>query len=241
MNKAAKQKQKGRGSSALGRRFGQGPFGAHVRQLRKKTGLTLSGLSQKSGLSVSAISKIEREQISPTFFNLMRLAEGLNIHVADLVTFENTHDTPTARMAVTRKAEQKFTEADQYSIASLCGSLEKKRMKPLINRVSPENPNHPVENIAHHGEEFVHVLRGRVEIRTDAYQTVILEAGDSIYFDSSMLHSYVSADANEAEVCVIWLPTASQNDAAVAAEMENIVRLRQPEMKRLRRSPGNDT
>jgi len=105
-------------------------------------------------------------------------------------------------------------------------------MKPLINRVSPEDPNHPVENIAHHGEEFVHVLRGSVEIRTEAYQTVLLEAGDSIYFDSAMPHSYVSGDANEAEVCVIWLPPNSQNDVAVAAEMENIVRLRQPSAKK---------
>ena len=192
----------------------------------------MSELSENCGLSVSAISKIEREQISPTFFNLMRLAEGLHIHVTDLVTFENPHATPTVRMAVTRKTDQKFTEADQYNIASLCGSLEKKRMKPLINRVSPEDPNHPVENIAHHGEEFVHVLRGSVEIRTEAYQTVLLEAGDSIYFDSAMPHSYVSGDANEAEVCVIWLPPNSQNDVAVAAEMENIVRLRQPSAKK---------
>jgi len=106
MTKLAKQRQNWRDLSDVGGRFGQGRLGIHVRQLRKKAGLTLSELSENCGLSVSAISKIEREQISPTFFNLMRLAEGLHIHVADLVTFENPHATPTVRMAVTRKTDQ---------------------------------------------------------------------------------------------------------------------------------------
>ena len=210
---------------------GNGSFGIHVRQLRKNAELTLSELSKKSGLSVSAISKIEREQISPTFFNLMRLAEGLEIHVADLVTVENDRKTPAARMAVTRKAEQVYTETDQYSISPLCGAFDQKRMKPLINRVSPEDPNHPVDNIGHHGEEFVYVLKGSLEIRTDDHKTVFLEEGDSIYFDSSIPHSYVSADAGEAEVCVIWLPASRREGSDLA--MENIVQLRQLRTKKI--------
>ena len=205
-----------------------GSFGQHVRSLRKNAGMTLAEISEISGMSVSAISKIERDQISPTFFNLMRLAEGLDIHIADLVKMEEPDTAPSARLAVTRKSEQSFTEADQYSIASLCGNLQEKRMKPLINRVSPENPDHPVENIAHHGEEFVYVLEGTVEIRTDYYQTILLEQGDSIYFDSSMPHAYVSAGPEDAEVCVIWLPASSVDKTDVEKELKNAVRLRQP-------------
>ena len=204
-------------------------LGNHARKLRKIAGLTLSELSEKSGLSTSAISKIELDQISPTFFNLMRLAEGLGIHIVDLVTTEDAYVPPSARLAVTRKSEQSFTETDQYSIASLCGNLQQKRMKPLINRVSPEDPNNPVENIAHHGEEFIHVIKGTVEIRTDYYQTIRLEEGDSIYFDSSMPHAYVSIGPDDAEVCVIWLPPTGADEADVEREMENVVRLRQPE------------
>ena len=203
-------------------------FGEHVRRLRKKAGMTLSVLSKKSGLSVSAISKIELEKISPTFFNLMRLAQGLEIHIADLVTVQKPALPPSARLAVTRHSEKVFTEADQYNIAPLCGILNEKRMKPLINRVGPENPDLPVENISHHGEEFVYVLRGTVEIRTAFYQTVILEEGDSIYFDSSMPHSCVSAGPEDAEVCVICLPDESYDQLEVEREMENVIRLHQP-------------
>ena len=210
------------------RRFGSRPLGAHVRGIRNSAGLTLSEISKRSGLSVSAISKIERDQISPTFFNLMRLAEGYGIHIADLVTTEHSEKNVTARLAVTRKSERSFTEADQYSMASLCGSLQQKRMKPLINRVSPEDPENPVENIAHHGEEFIYVISGNIEIRTNFYQPVSLEEGDSIYFDSSMPHSYVSAGEDDAEVCVIWLPANGHGLIDVEREIENVVKLRQP-------------
>ncbi|MBN08684.1 MAG: XRE family transcriptional regulator [Rhodospirillaceae bacterium] len=203
-------------------------LGTHVRGIRNAAGLTLSEISKRSGLSVSAISKIERDQISPTFFNLMRLAEAYGIHIADLVSTKQPEETVTARLAVTRKSERSFTEADQYSMASLCGNLEQKRMKPLINRVSPEDPNNPVENIAHHGEEFIYVISGKVQIRTDFYQPIYLEEGDSIYFDSSMPHAFVSASDEDAEICAIWLPAEGHNHVEVEQEFENVVRLRQP-------------
>lgn len=203
-------------------------LGTHVRGIRNAAGLTLSEISQRSGLSVSAISKIERDQISPTFFNLMRLAEGYRIHIADLVSTKQPEETVTARLAVTRKSERSFIEADQYSMASLCGNLEQKRMKPLINRVSPEDPNNPVENIAHHGEEFIYVISGKVQIRTDFYKPIYLEEGDSIYFDSSMPHAFVSPSDEDAEICVIWLPADGHNHTEVEQEFENVVRLRQP-------------
>ena len=205
-----------------------GSLGAHVRGIRNNARLTLAEISRRSGLSVSAISKIERDQISPTFFNLMRLAEGYGIHIADLVTTKASEGHVTARLAVTRKGERSFTEADQYNIASLCGSLQKKRMKPLINRVSPEDLDNPVENIAHHGEEFIYVISGKVQIRTDFYQPIHLEEGDSIYFDSSMPHAFVSASDEDAEICAIWLPADGHNHIEVEQEIENVVRLRQP-------------
>ena len=203
-------------------------LGTHVRGIRNAAALTLSEISQRSGLSVSAISKIERDQISPTFFNLMRLAEGYGIHIADLVSTKQPEENVTGRLAVTRKRERSFTEADQYSMASLCGSLEQKRMKPLINRVSPEDADKPVENIAHHGEEFIYVISGKVEIRTDIYQPIYLDEGDSIYFDSSMPHAFVSASDEDAEICAIWLPADGHNHIEVEQEFANVVRLRQP-------------
>ena len=197
-------------------------FGLHVRGLRKKANLTLSNLSIASGMSISAISKIENDQISPTFVNMMRLAEGLRMHIADLVTVDIQEQVPSARFAVTRISEQTFTEADHYSFAALCGNLERKRMKPMVTRVRPETPENPIEKFAHDGEEFLYVLKGVILIRTEYYQPVRLEEGDSMYFDSTMPHCYVSGTENEAEAFVMWLPENSQTEQ----DVDEVVRLR---------------
>ena len=197
-------------------------FGLHVRGLRKKANLTLSDLSIASGMSISAISKIENDQISPTFVNMMRLAEGLRMHIADLVTVDLQAQGPSARFAVTRKSEQTFTEADHYSFAALCGNLQRKRMKPMITRVRPENIEHPIEKFSHDGEEFLYVLNGVILIRTEYYQPVRLEEGDSMYFDSTMPHCYVSGTEREAEAFVMWLPENSQSEE----DVDDVIRLR---------------
>ena len=46
----------------------------------------------------------------------------------------------------------------------------------------------------HSGEEYIYVLEGRIEIHTEFYDPIVLEAGESIYIDSNMGHAYVAAE-----------------------------------------------
>ena len=204
----------------------QDGFGDHVRAYRKTAGLTLTQLSEQSGLSISALSKIENGQMSPTFYNLMRLAEGLGIHIADLVTIAEARGAPEQRMAVTRKEERQFTPAEHYSFAALCGGLDFQRMKPMVTRVSPASDGAEVENVAHDGEEFINVLKGNVEIRSDGWDPIILKEGDCIYFDSTIPHCYVSTGPEDAEVMVIWLPPTYMNLEETKRNIDQISRLR---------------
>jgi transcriptional regulator with XRE-family HTH domain len=206
-------------------------LGSHVRKLRKAANLTLAKLSKASGLSLSAISKIENNQISPTFVNLIRLAEGLKMHIADLVTFEQSVHAPSARFSITRRSEQAFTKADHYGFSALCSSLQHKKMKPLITRVKPETEDYPVEKVAHHGEEFIYVLEGAIDIRTEYYKPVQLDKGDSMYFDSSMPHCYVSSNDQEAEAFVMWLPDPNHSEDEVNEVMGNVAKIRNPQTR----------
>lgn len=45
--------------------------------------------------------------------------------------------------------------------------------------------------VRHAGEEYLYVLSGTMELRSDLYAPLVLEAGDSVYFDSGMAHAYV--------------------------------------------------
>ena len=46
----------------------------------------------------------------------------------------------------------------------------------------------------HDGEEFVHVIDGRVELTVGSGDPIVLEAGDSAYYRSDVPHSFRNAD-----------------------------------------------
>jgi transcriptional regulator with XRE-family HTH domain len=70
-----------------------------VRGLRTTRGLTLEALAEKSGVSRSMISLIERGESSPTAVLLERLALGLNVPLASLFAAPHAHPQPVARRA----------------------------------------------------------------------------------------------------------------------------------------------
>jgi len=194
-------------------------LGAKVRALRKSQNRTLADVSKETGLSISALSKIENDQVSPTFANLMRLAEGLRIPLSELVSLDADTSSVSARMSVSRKQDTVFRSTPKYDMYALCADLRHKRMTPLIERVRAEDPHRIEGMISHSGEEFFYVLSGAIEIHTEHYSPVRLEQGDSAYLDSSMAHTLVAVDGDEADILMVWLgPNTGDEDGATAAE-----------------------
>lgn len=206
----------GTGQTALRNGRGRGSrtnrFGARLRQLRKDAGLTLQKLAERAGLAASTISKVENNQISPTFENIVRLAEGLEIDVAELF---NPHPKPMAsgRLSITRAGQGVKHRAAQYDYEILCSELSHKRFVPLTALIKANSVQAFPALPAHSGEEFVHVLQGRVTIHTEHYRPIELAVGDSCYFDSTMGHALVNDGSEEA--VVLWV--CSQIDLPLPA------------------------
>ena len=154
--------------------------------------MTLSEVADATGLSNSALSKIENNQVSPTFTNLMRLAEGLTIPLSDLVALDRDVTNVSARMTVSRHSDVKFRSTPKYDIGALVADLLHKRMTPLIERVRVGNGDAGDGMISHGGEEFVYVLSGAVDVHTEHYQPVRLDGKDS-------------------DILTIWLAPESQS------------------------------
>src|ERR1700688_286016 len=70
-----------------------------VRGLRAARGLTLEMLAERSGVSRSMISLIERGESSPTAVLLERLATGLEVPLATLFAAPGPSAAPVARRA----------------------------------------------------------------------------------------------------------------------------------------------
>jgi transcriptional regulator with XRE-family HTH domain len=74
-------------------------FGARLRELRKAAGLTQEQLAQAAGVTVSALTKLERGQAEPTWPTATKLAAALGVSVA---AFEKTTEGAKAKKGAKR-------------------------------------------------------------------------------------------------------------------------------------------
>jgi transcriptional regulator with XRE-family HTH domain len=172
-------------------------LGAALRAIRENLGFTLADVSDRTGLATSTLSKVENGLISLTYDKLVQLSEGLQLDFNAILTGNLSNGEhlvrPTARRSITRRDEGLRVETDDYDYLYLSSDLSQRAMVPILitvrARCTVAFPNFS----AHSGEEFFYVLRGPIEMRSEHYEPVLLETGDSIYFDSAMAHVMLSA------------------------------------------------
>lgn len=77
---------------------------ARVQALRAERGLSIQALADRSGVSRSMISLVERGEASPTAVVLERLASGLDVMLSAL--FEGPQSAPAAASPIARRDDQ---------------------------------------------------------------------------------------------------------------------------------------
>jgi transcriptional regulator with XRE-family HTH domain len=70
-----------------------------ISTIRAERGWSLADLATRSGVSKAMLSKIEREEVSPTAAILVKIATAVNITLAELLTPELADDSRLLRMA----------------------------------------------------------------------------------------------------------------------------------------------
>lgn len=171
-------------------------LGALLRGLRTRNGWTLKEMSRRTGIPLSTLSKVEHDRLTLTYDKLLRLSQRLNIRMSEL--FAEPTDAPepsvTARRSIGNIDDAVRVTTRNYDYFYLCPELRRKRMIPVLTRIRAKSVHEFGELVHHSGEEFIYVLEGRVQIHTEFYDPVVLEAGQSIYIDSNMGHAYLAAE-----------------------------------------------
>ena len=156
-------------------------LGERLRLRRKELKLSMKEVAVSSGLSIGFISQVERGLTSPSLTSLTAIANFLRSDVTNFLS------QPKSKSSITRNEER-----DVYTINK--NGLQYERLSDsfpghtLNSVIIHEMPGHRTESISHEGEEFFFILEGAITIYIDGVVN-ILEAGDSLHFDSSRSHS----------------------------------------------------
>jgi quercetin dioxygenase-like cupin family protein len=127
-------------------------IGKKIRDIRKKAGLVLQDLSNRTGLSKSLLGR----------------------------------------------------EESGYYYEALAYKKSKKYMEPFLVEFKKKKPE-KLSYFSHEGEEFIYLLEGTLEFRTESEQYVLCP-GDSLYFESSISHAYRAMGRRNAKALTVVYP-----------------------------------
>lgn len=175
-------------------------LGERLKQIRLANQWTLEEVGQRTGLARSTLSKIENDQVSPTFSVVQKLITGLNIDLPQLLTPPKRERYTMGRRDLTRRGKGQLHPTPTYEHELLGHQLAQKRMIPFKTIVKARSFDEYQQWVRHDGEEFLIVLYGEILLYTEFYAPLKLVEGDSIYFDSDMGHALVSISESDATV-----------------------------------------
>ncbi len=171
-------------------------IGGLLRSLRARKGWTLKQMSEHSGIPLSTLSKVEHDRLTLSYDKLLQLAQRLQLRMSELFAEEVEAPEPavTARRSIGRIEDAIRVTTPNYDYFYLCPELRRKRMIPVLTRVRAKTIEEFGDLVHHSGEEYIHVLEGRMEVHTEFYDPIVLEAGQAVYIDSNMGHAYIAAE-----------------------------------------------
>jgi transcriptional regulator with XRE-family HTH domain len=189
-------------------------LGALMRSLRSRKGWTLKEMSEKSGIPLSTLSKVEHDRLTLSYDKLYQLGQKLGMRMSELFAEEGEEDKAatsiTARRSVGDLQHAVRIETPNYDYYYLCAELRRKRMIPVIAKVRAKTAKQFGDLTHHSGEEFTYVIKGSVVINTEFYDPVVLTEGQSIYFDSSMGHAYLTTEGCEEATVLTVMSSADE-------------------------------
>jgi len=175
-------------------------LGQHLRGLRKMHDLSLEQLAERCGLSVGALSQIERGITSPTMRSLRRLSEVFNVPMSQL--FHEGEYPPVEELG-------RIVRAQGRRVLSLnTTGVQKELLTPAVSgaleiylvTIAPGGSSGP-ELYTHKGEEGGYVMTGEMLLEVED-RTFHLKTGDSFRFKSQTPHRF--ANTTKAETVVVW-------------------------------------
>lgn len=176
------------------------PLGRQIRQLRRTKRLTLRTLADRSGVTESFLSQVERGITSPSISTLRRIAAGLDESIGSLFADE------AAPGRVTRVGDRRVIEypglraRDEFITPSRSGRLQ------VIESVIEPGGGTGDEPYTHESdEECVVVLEGSLDLWIDD-MPFHLEAGDSITHSSRIPHRNKNTGRTTTRVLFILTP-----------------------------------
>lgn len=178
-------------------------LGEKLRTLRLRKSMGLVELGKHTGLSPAMLSKLECGKLFPTLPTLPRISMVFGVGLEHFFTDERKRHV----IAVARKKERlRFPESTSpgsiaYQFESLDFNATERKLNGYYADFEPVAAE-KVRSHQHAGVELLYLISGTLDLAIGS-EGFTLDAGDSIYFDSSLRHSYHRASKDPCTAVIV--------------------------------------
>ncbi|GAB7024582.1 helix-turn-helix domain-containing protein [Salidesulfovibrio brasiliensis] len=162
--------------------------------LRDDMGWTAEEMAEKLGRTAEDVTRFESGDHEIPVGYMLDVSRLCKVDLTTLISGREPH---LKSYALTRKGEGFAVDRrEDYDYKSLGYKFAGREMEPFFIRVPPKSSDE-MNEVSHKGQEFIYILEGRLEIRING-EPLILEPGDSMYFDSESPHALRGLDGKDA-------------------------------------------
>ncbi len=180
-------------------------LGEKIKTLRLQKHLTLRQVADKTSLSIPLLSQVENNAVSPPVATLLKIAKALEVSIGYFFREEEATD----KVAVVRKDERqrvfrplhKKHGGGGYNYEALAYTRNAKHMEPFFVEFEPRKKEE-LTFLNHRGEEFVFLFKGKLAFYAQGRE-IILNPGDSLYFDADLPHAFRALQGKKAQAIVV--------------------------------------
>jgi transcriptional regulator with XRE-family HTH domain len=176
----------------------QPTLGRRLKALRFSRGLSLKDVAAKTGVSASFLSMVETGRNEMTVGRLVLMADFYEVGLGDLLP-----ERDMERPVVLRRDDRRTVDSSDRRVRTeLLASWHHGEMTSSFLHF---DAGAKLSQLAPHaGPEFVLALLGTVAIKFANDTSVVLEEGDSVWFEASRRHHYVNVGESEAQILAFY-------------------------------------
>ena len=184
--------------------------GEKIKSLRETKQISISEMDERTGFATEHIARIENNVDNPTLATLIKIARALGVRLGTILddqeevgaVIRRKQDDAQGTISFSNNAMNARTHMRYQSLSK---SKADRHMEPFIIDIEATDETN-YEVASHEGEEFIFVTEGTVEV-TYGKKTHIIEAGDSIYYDSIAPHHVHGFQGQAAKIlAVVYTP-----------------------------------
>ena len=176
-------------------------IGERLRGLREVLNIPAEEVAELCNISLEHYLKIENGEADPSVYRLSKISKRYGIDL-DVLLFGEEPRMSTYYL--TRHGQgPEIDRGDKYKYQSLAGGFRGRKADPFLAEVDPLPGDKNYSKNTHNGQEFDVVIEGILEVTIDN-KVLVLEKGDSIYFDGRHPHCMRALHGKPAKfLCVV--------------------------------------